>query len=186
MIVIATQAYCKDFQEYKVKLKIALSHLPTQVILRDKNLSLTEFTKLARFTKEECQKKGVVFCINQHHSIARDLEIKNIHLPFESFFKLSPNEKENLFTDFETVGISLHNKNEAHYIEPFPLSYAIVGHILETTSKLNIPAKGFLFLKDMVNTVNIPVYAIGGLRSTHYSEVLSAGAKDYCTMYYFK
>ena len=61
-------------------------------------------------------------------------------------------------------------------------SYVTGGHIFATDCKKGVPPRGLDFLKAVCSSVNIPVYAIGGINGDNINSVLNAGASGACIM----
>lgn len=60
--------------------------------------------------------------------------------------------------------------------------YVIAGHIFSTDCKKGVPPRGLAFLREVTNSVSIPVYAIGGITVENSGEVFAAGAAGVCMM----
>ncbi len=63
--------------------------------------------------------------------------------------------------------------------------FIVAGHIYETDCKKGLPGRGIDFLTSIVEQVDIPVYAIGGIRGSNIDEVASAGASGACQMSFY-
>jgi thiamine-phosphate pyrophosphorylase len=61
-------------------------------------------------------------------------------------------------------------------------SYVTAGHIFATDCKKGLEPRGITFLENVCASVDIPVYAIGGISSDNYMEALDAGAQRVCMM----
>ena len=61
-------------------------------------------------------------------------------------------------------------------------SYITAGHVFETDCKKGLPGRGLIFLRNVCNAVQIPVYGIGGIDAGNISEVRAAGASGACLM----
>ena len=85
-------------------------------------------------------------------------------------------------SSFLVLGASCHSVEEAKEAEALGCSYIIVGHIFETDCKKGLPGRGVEFLQNVISSVNIPVYAIGGINETNISQVLHTGADGACLM----
>ena len=83
---------------------------------------------------------------------------------------------------FKHRGISVHSKEEAIQAQQLGATYLIAGHIYQTQSKPGIPPKGLDYLEEIVQAVEIPVYAIGGVTKERLPEVLTRGAKGAAMM----
>jgi len=84
--------------------------------------------------------------------------------------------------EFEEIGASVHSVNEAKEAEKLGATYLIAGHIFLTDCKKGVPPKGLSFLKEVCDSVKIPVFAIGGITKEQLENVLNTGAKGVCVM----
>ncbi|SDY06454.1 thiazole tautomerase (transcriptional regulator TenI) [Evansella caseinilytica] len=80
------------------------------------------------------------------------------------------------------VGKSVHSAEEAQEAEKQGADYLLYGHIYETASKADLPAKGLENLKCVTSSVTIPVIAIGGIKPEHVVPVIQAGASGIAVM----
>lgn len=84
--------------------------------------------------------------------------------------------------DFDLIGVSVHSVEEAIFAEKMGADYVTAGHIFLTDCKKGLAARGLPFLKNVCESVGIPVYAIGGITPDHVDDVLGAGAAGFCVM----
>lgn len=75
----------------------------------------------------------------------------------------------------------MHSVEEAVEAESLGADYIIAGHIFETACKPLEP-RGPEFLRRVCESVEIPVYAIGGITSENVSSIADAGASGACSM----
>ena len=141
------------------------------VILREKDLSESEYEKLAQRVIEVCP--DVI--LHSYTDVAKRLGIKKIHLPLHMM-------NESIKSDFETVGVSVHSAQEAIMAEKMGADYVTAGHIFATDCKKGLAPRGLEFLKSVVDAVNIPVYGIGGISPDNIAEIKTAGADGGCIM----
>lgn len=141
------------------------------VILREKDLSESEYEELAKKVIEICP--NVI--LHSYINIAEKLGVKRIHLPLHLM-------NENVSEKFETVGVSVHSADEAILAEKMGVTYVTAGHIFVTDCKKGLEPRGTDFLKKAVSSVNIPVYGIGGISPDNIGKIQSTGAKGGCIM----
>ena len=79
-------------------------------------------------------------------------------------------------------GVSVHSAQEALNAQEAGASYVTAGHIYRTKCKEGLEPRGTGFLKEICTTVNIPVYAIGGININNARECIEAGASGVCIM----
>ena len=76
----------------------------------------------------------------------------------------------------------MHTASEAKEAQELGADYLIAGHIFSTDCKKGVPARGLTFLKEVCDSVTVPVFAIGGITKDRIEDVLSTGAKGICIM----
>lgn len=165
LICITNRKMCGDFSERVSE----LYKNGIDVILREKDLNEAEYEKLAKKVIEVCP--DVI--LHTYTDAAERLGIKKIHLPFAM---LKPD------MDFKTVGVSVHSAAEAKAAEKMGADYVIAGHIFATDCKKGLEPRGTDFLREVVNAVNIPVYAVGGIMPNNIGMIKGTGAQGACIM----
>lgn len=77
---------------------------------------------------------------------------------------------------FSTVGASVHSPEEAREAQALGADYVTAGHVFATDCKRGLEPRGLEFLRETVNAVSIPVFAIGGISAENVKAVRKAGA----------
>ncbi|MFC2661527.1 MAG: thiamine phosphate synthase [Eubacterium sp.] len=85
-----------------------------------------------------------------------------IHLPLFQLRELA--EKGQQIPDNFLTGCSVHSPEEAAEAERLGAAYLFAGHVYATDCKKGLPPRGLGFLREVCESVSIPVYAIGGMR----------------------
>ena len=80
------------------------------------------------------------------------------------------------------VSASVHAVEEAILAQSWGIDELIAGHIFDTDCKKGIPGRGISFLEEVCKSVEIPVYAIGGMNEDRMNIVCNVGAKGICMM----
>lgn len=80
------------------------------------------------------------------------------------------------------IGASVHSAEEAQQAEQRGAHYVTFGHVYETGSHSTDPAHGPDQLANVVQSVRIPVIAIGGITSERVADVLATGARGIAVM----
>lgn len=148
--------------------KIGIRH----IILREKDLSVEEYSALA---EKILRIPGIELTLHNFPEAARRLSVSRIHLPLGALTK-------ELCAEFETVGASIHSVEEAQKAEQLGASYVTAGHIFATDCKRDLAPRGLDFLESVCRSVNIPVYAIGGITPENAQSALNSGAAGVCMM----
>ena len=148
------------------------------IILREKDLSGEEYKKLAQKVMKICKKYNTLCILHSFYEVAIQLESDAVHLPLPLLRKMTDEQKSN----FRILGASCHSVEDALEAERLGCTYIIAGHIFATDCKKGVEPRGPEFLKDICESVSIPVYAIGGINASNIESVKNAGAKGGCIM----
>ena len=147
-------------------------------MLREKDLAEPEYAILAAEVARCCAEAATPCILHTYVQTAIALNIPAIHLPLQRFLCMTPEEKQH----FTQIGVSCHSVSEAVTAQAHGCTYLTAGHIFPTACKQGIPGRGLSFLSEIVQAVQIPVYAIGGIRAENIELVRQAGAAGACVM----
>jgi len=112
--------------------------------------------------------------INDFWEIALQLKSYGVHLGQEDLVEA---DLPALHRADIRIGISTHTPKEVASALTIKPSYLAIGPIFETQSKqLTYPTIGLNTLQHFVETLNIPIVAIGGIQRHNLTEVILAGA----------
>lgn len=176
IICVTNRKLCHE--DFLVRMEKIARKKPKAIILREKDLSQEEYLHLAKEVLKICKKNDVMFVIHSFFEVAKQLKCKALHIPFSVLVTMEKEKRE----QYEWLGTSCHSIEEAIQAEKLGCHYIVAGHIFETDCKKGIPGRGLEFLKNVTQSVQIPVYAIGGIHKDDYSLVCNAGAKGACIM----
>ena len=172
MIAVTDRSLCnEDFLERMEK--IAENH-PEMIILREKDTPKDELCELAYRCLSICECYDVPLSLNGDLDVARELDICRVHLPL-------PKLRTEDLSAFTLVGASVHSPEEAKEAESLGADYIIAGHVFETACKPFQP-RGLEFLREVCSSVDIPVYAIGGIGPENVSLIAETDASGVCSM----
>lgn len=175
LICVTNRKLCKD--HFLQRINQLAKGKPHAIMLREKDLNPIEYEALARKVKTICEENQVPLIIHQNISIAKKLELSNIHLPMDVL-----RENKNRLWSFNQIGASVHSLSEAKEAEQLGATYIIAGHIFSTDCKKGIPPRGLVFLNEICESVTIPVFAIGGITKNKLIDIVKTGAKGVCLM----
>ena len=157
--------------------KIALCH-PAGIILREKDLTATEYKALAQQVMTICKKYGVPCILHSFVDAVLELHADAIHLPLPILRTMSQEKK----VRFRSIGVSCHSTKDALEAQKLGCTYISAGHVFDTDCKKGLPGRGISFLKDVCDIATVPVYAIGGIDEKNVAEVRAAGVDGACLM----
>lgn len=147
------------------------------VQLREKDLSGKELLTLARELRLLTREYGATLLINDRVDIAISVEADGVHLGRQS---MSLKDARQAFSEtlqyVPILGVSTHSLVEALEAERDGADFVTFGPVRFTPSKAVYGEPvGIDKLHDVVKALNIPVFAIGGMKKGNMEEVLNAG-----------
>lgn len=145
----------------------------TMVQLRSKNNTFREFMEIASPVRVITSKYQVPFIINDNIQVAREINADGVHLgqgdlPIEQARKILGHKK--------IIGISTHNREEAHEAGTKGADYIGAGTVFPTASKDDITGIiGVEGLRKIALSAKLPVVAIGGIDILNAAAVMETG-----------
>lgn len=176
IICVTNRLLCRE--DFFIRVEKIAQARPAAIILREKDLREEEYKALASRVLEICKKYGTLCVLHSFVGVAAKLEGTALHLPLNMLRTLSVAEK----AKFKILGASCHSVEDAMEAEKLGCTYVTAGHIFDTDCKSGLPGRGLIFLKKVCESVDIPVYAIGGITPNHIAEVRNRGAAGACVM----
>lgn len=176
IICVTNRKLCKGDFLCRIE-EIAREH-PRAIVLREKDLDAKEYKALAREVISIGDTYDTDVILHNYVDVASELDHRQIHLPL---WRLSDMERSDT-KGFEVLGASCHSVEDAKLAESLGCTYIFAGHIFDTDCKKGLPGRGLGFLKSVIDDVDIPVYAIGGIDSENVHEVIKLGAQGVCIM----
>lgn len=136
----------------------------TLVQVREKDISTSEFYKVASEIKNITDKYNVPIIINDRIDIALAIDADGVHIG-QSDMPASVARK--LIGSDKILGVSTATIDEAIKAEKEGADYLGVGAVFSTTTKNDARNVSLELLKEIKGIVNIPVVAIGGINSNN-------------------
>lgn len=147
------------------------------IVLREKDLDELKYETLASQVIKICEEYNTECILHTYYKTAKKLGCSKIHLPMH-VLKSVPH----ITKIFDVVGVSIHSLEDALCAKSMNVKYITAGHIFNTNCKKEVPARGLTFLNNIVKSVDIPVFAIGGISSSNINSVINSGAIGVCIM----
>ena len=151
---------------------------PKYIILREKDLDGPDYRALAEKAMEICRGSTTRLILHYYWGTAIELGSDSVHLPLHILRELTAEDKSH----FSLVGASCHSVEDAREAEKLGANYITAGHIFATDCKKGLPPRGLDFLREVCKSVDILVYAIGGISPENFPQVTEAGASGACVM----
>jgi thiamine-phosphate pyrophosphorylase len=121
----------------------------------------------------EAHRLGARVSINDRADVALATGADGVHLAGKS---LPPEAARVVIPPWMLLGVSVHGLQEAREAVEAGADYVTFGHVYPTSSKPGLPPRGVRELAKIVEAVDAPVLAIGGIDASNVQEVLATGA----------
>lgn len=175
LISVTNRNLCKG--DFFNRIELIAKNKVDLIILREKNLSESEYEVYLSQCKSICDKYKVQLVAHSFISLAKKLNLDSIHLSFKDFMS-----NKSIIDSFKIVGVSVHSIEETIEATKNGASYILFGHIFKTNCKKDLPPRGLNQLKEICLNTTLPVFAIGGITQTNAKQVYKMGAKGVCVM----
>ena len=145
------------------------------VQLREKDLGGKELFELAEKTRRLCNRYSARLFINDRLDVALAVEADGAQLgktsiPIES--------ARNLLGPEKLIGASVHALTEATEAKRSGADFILFGPVYFTPSKAAYgPPQGLTALKQIVEKISSPIYAIGGIKPQNIEETKRTGIR---------
>ena len=149
----------------------ALKSGVTLVQLREKNLTSIEFYRLAIKMRDLTAKYSRPLIINDRLDIALATAADGIHLGQSD---LPADATRKIVSKDFIIGVSAKTLEQALIAEVAGADYLGVGAIFPTTTKVITKPTSIATLKNIVQTVKIPVVAIGGINVANLDSLIAS------------
>jgi thiamine-phosphate pyrophosphorylase len=145
------------------------------VQLREKDLGGAELFHLAERLKAACARHGARLFINDRVDVALAVDADGVQLGASS---MPVGAARALLGEEKFVGASVHTLEEARAAARAAADFLLFGPVYFTPSKAAYGApQGFEKLKEVVEKISIPVYAIGGISKENVESTRQTGAR---------
>ncbi|MCM8783770.1 MAG: thiamine phosphate synthase [Candidatus Omnitrophica bacterium] len=143
--------------------------------LRAKSLSGNYLVDIGMKIKKITKKKKVIFIINDRVDIAKAIDADGVHLGQED---LPVNLARRILGKNKIIGLSTHNLYQAKRAQLQDIDYISVGPVFKSPTKPNLKPLGIETLRKIIEIVNLPIVAIGGINLRNIQLVLSSGVES--------
>ena len=169
LCVITDEAYCPV-----TLAREALNGGATMIQLRHKSASGSQLFTWAVAIRNFCREYHALFIINDRVDIALACEADGVHLGQDD---LPAAAARKLLGNTRIIGVSVSSPEEAVQAEKDGADYIGFGHVYPTVSKLKEhPPLGPENLQKTVESISLPVVAIGGISIENAPILISRGA----------
>lgn len=160
-------------EDFLRRLEQALGNGLKLVQLRAHSLGDSAYGVLLDSAREMCARYGASLLINRPHECVAWLgRADGIHLSARQLMELAERPPGKAL-----IGASCHSRAELERAVQLQLDYLLLSPVLPTASHPQSIALGWERFSDWVDRVNLPVYALGGMRPDLLERVRRAGGQ---------
>ena len=141
---------------------------------REKQATRRAMFETATALRHLTRAHGATLIINDQIDLACAVRADGVHLGQDD---LPVSVARKMLARGAIVGVSTHDLDETIRAETDGADYVGFGPLFTTVTKqMTRPPLGITPLREVAQRVTIPIYAIGGIRLDHLSDIIAAGA----------
>ena len=159
-VYLVTDRRNKTDEEFLNIIEEAIKGGTTVVQLREKTASTKEFYDLALRVKEITSRYGVPLLINDRIDIALAVDSEGVHIGQDD---MPADIAREIIGEDKILGVSASTVEEAKKAENDSADYIGSGAVFPTATKDDADSVSKEELKEIVDSIDIPVVAIGGI-----------------------
>ena len=171
-IYLVTDRRNKTDEEFLNIIEEAIKGGTTVVQLREKTASTKEFYDLALRVKEITSRYGVPLLINDRIDIALAIDSEGVHIGQDD---MPADIAREIIGEDKILGVSASTVEEAKKAEKDSADYIGSGAVFPTATKDDADSVSKEELKEIVDSIDIPVVAIGGITVENASSLKDSG-----------
>lgn len=157
--------------EKMVSISLAVKPFIDFLHIREKGWTAREMeTALRKLVRGGFPKEKII--VNDRVDVAAAEEAGGVHLSHHS---LRVSKVKRIFPSMK-VGASIHSIADGVSMQEEGADYLLYGNIFNTPSKAGKSGVGTLTVMELVEFVNIPVIAIGGIKPANVQDIIASGA----------
>ena len=171
-VYLVTDRRNKTDEEFLNIIEEAIKGGTTVVQLREKTASTKEFYDLALRVKEITSRYSVPLLINDRIDIALAVDSEGVHIGQDD---MPADIAREIIGEDKILGVSASTIEEAKKAEIDSADYIGSGAVFPTATKDDADSVSKDELKEIVDSIDIPVVAIGGITVENASTLKSSG-----------
>ena len=172
LYAVTDRSWLKENETLLDVVKEVVKNGATFLQIREKDLNGADFEAEAKTLQDICREHQVPYVVNDNVEIAMKIPADGVHVGQSD---IKGRDIRAMIGSDKILGISAGTVEEAVAAEQAGADYIGVGAIFGTSTKKNARNITMDRLNEIVEAVEIPVVAIGGINATNISEL--AGSK---------
>ena len=161
-----------DIEKFLKTIEEAIKGWTTVVQIREKTADTLDFYKLALKVKDITTKYNVPLIINDRVDIALAIDADGVHVGQSD---MPCDVTRGLIGEDKILGVSAATIEEAKKAQRDGADYIGTGAVFPTQTKDDAPSVTKQELKEIVESIDIPVVAIGGINLENARELVDTG-----------
>ena len=171
-VYLVTDRRNKTDEEFLNIIEEAIKGGTTIVQLREKTASTKEFYELALRVKEITSRYDVPLLINDRIDVALAVDSEGVHIGQDD---MPADIAREIIGDDKILGVSASTVEEAKKAETDSADYIGSGAVFPTATKDDADSVSKEELKEIVDSIDIPVVAIGGITVENANTLKGSG-----------
>ena len=143
--------------------------------VREKQLENPALMRLTRQVIELAKPFNAKVLLNNNVTLAKALGADGVHLTSQQLMHLTQKPSD-LPSNF-MVAASCHNANELTLAQQLDLDFVVLSPINVTQSHADAVALGWQKFAELIENIELPIYALGGMAIDDLPQALSCGAR---------
>lgn len=172
LYAVTDRRWLKEGESLLQVCRSVLENGATFLQIREKDLDEGAFETEARALKELCARYRVPFVVNDSVEVALAIDADGVHVGQSD---IRGRDIRALIGPDKILGISAGTPAEAAAAEEAGADYIGVGAVFGTGTKADARSLSLEQLREIVETVSIPVVAIGGIGASNLMELKGSG-----------
>ena len=172
LYAVTDRAWLKENEDLTSVCKAVLENGATFLQIREKDLDEGTFEQEAEALKKLCAQYHIPFVVNDSVEIALDIDADGVHVGQSD---IQGRDIRSMIGNEKILGISAGTVEEAIAAEKAGADYIGVGAVFGTSTKKNARNLTIEKLKEISESVSIPVVAIGGIGVSNIMELVESG-----------
>lgn len=171
-LYLVTNRYQDPLETFLKKVEQACQSGVTMIQLREKQLTTNQYYELAKMVKQITDTYQVPLIIDDRLDVCLAVDAAGLHIGDD---ELPVSVARQVLGTEKILGVTAKTVKRALEAEESGADYLGTGAIFPTTTKENSPITLISTLKDICQTVDIPVVAIGGLTCENIHQLSGTG-----------
>ena len=172
LYAVTDRAWLKENEDLTSVCKSVIENGATFLQIREKDLDEGTFEQEAEALKKLCAQYHIPFVVNDSVEIALDIDADGVHVGQSD---IKGRDIRSMIGNEKILGISAGTVEEAIAAEKAGADYIGVGAVFGTSTKKNARNLTVEKLKEISESVSIPVVAIGGIGVSNVMDLVESG-----------